>query len=96
MFKCNSGFDECDCSCHREAGVYHCMPCCHICPNCGRRINISSYPFHIDGCKEEQDKQNKELTKVILRNSTKKEIEEWIKNGEISADDCKDLFNDKE
>jgi len=67
MLNCNAG-DTCICDCHRSEGVYHCMPCCYPCPHCGRRISTSSYPFHINSCKEEQEKLNKKLEDIIKRN----------------------------
>lgn len=42
--------DFCNCICHREDGVLHCMPCCYDCPVCGRRIKLTAHQAHVAAC----------------------------------------------
>jgi len=46
--------EECNCICHRNpGGVRHCMPCCTICPVCGKNIRIMHIQTHIERCRKE-------------------------------------------
>lgn len=48
-------FDECHCSCHNsDMEVYHCMPCCHQCPHCGKNIVTHAYDQHVEECRNER------------------------------------------
>jgi hypothetical protein len=40
---CVVDLGHCDCSCHYMEGVAHMMPCCYVCPECGKR---SAWPEH--------------------------------------------------
>lgn len=42
---------ECDCRCHQE-GLYvkHCVPCCHTCSHCKRRIKSFAIDQHEEKC----------------------------------------------
>ena len=68
MFNCSSGFDVCDCDCHRHEGVMHCMPCCYPCPHCGRGIKTGLHKMHIESCEQERKELNEKLEKIIKRN----------------------------
>lgn len=53
--------DECTCICHRSPGVKHCVPCCNICPRCGKNIIRGRYQQHLKECldtKEENESSN--------------------------------------
>lgn len=64
-----SYLDECDCSCHRQEGVYHIAACCEICPACRKRIKFQSEK-HIAACKEQYIKK---LEKIFVRELTEEE-----------------------
>ena len=38
--------DICDCDCHHNPGVRHCIPCCYSCPNCGEQIRNGCMSAH--------------------------------------------------
>ena len=38
--------DICDCDCHSNRGVMHCIPCCYPCPDCGERIENGHMSGH--------------------------------------------------
>lgn len=43
--------EECTCICHRSgSAVKHCIPCCYICPGCGKNIIKGLYNKHIKEC----------------------------------------------
>ena len=46
----NDSKDFCDCICHRQDGVIHCMPCCHDCPVCGNHIKFEAHQAHVATC----------------------------------------------
>jgi hypothetical protein len=44
----------CDCDCHKEFfkdHMWHCMPCCHVCPTCDARIVAAIFDDHVRDCK---------------------------------------------
>jgi hypothetical protein len=54
----------CTCDCHNalfKDYMWHCMPCCHVCPTCDTRIVTGVYDMHIKDCKVIQE----EMTKAI-------------------------------
>jgi len=58
--------EECNCICHRNpGGVRHCMPCCTICPVCGKNIRIMHIQTHIERCR----KENKDMAKYKGHNA---------------------------
>ncbi len=48
-----ASFEVCDCACHRAEGVYHIMPCCSPCPQCGKGIKRVFLKEHRARCKSE-------------------------------------------
>jgi len=47
---CVHDLEVCDCSCHRNKNVKHCMPCCGTCPHCRRHIRFFHLEPHIKAC----------------------------------------------
>lgn len=48
--------DQCDCSCHREAGqgTMHMIPCCSRCPYCSKRIVRGNLRQHLQNTHSEK------------------------------------------
>lgn len=44
--------DQCDCSCHSNDSIKHCIPCCKKCDICGKNIKLHHYNLHINNCNE--------------------------------------------
>lgn len=43
--------EECTCRCHVSGStIKHRIPCCHICPGCGKNIIKMYYEKHIKEC----------------------------------------------
>ena len=41
-------YDRCDCDCHTNDGVMHCVPCCYPCAVCGE--NVTNLLIHERDC----------------------------------------------
>lgn len=44
--------DECDCDCHRNKDIMHCVPCCIKCPICKKNIRTHSFRRHLEDCRK--------------------------------------------
>lgn len=53
-------FDECNCECHHNRSMMHCVPCCYECQYCGKNIVRLNFDEHVELCKKEVDKLNSE------------------------------------
>lgn len=42
----------CDCKCHENPNIMHCMPCCYECEFCGILIKTGCMGIHQKECKE--------------------------------------------
>jgi len=65
MFNCTSSFDECNCQCHHNDYVRHCVPCCNTCPHCFKDITHFSYSVHIKHCEEELNERRKQIQNLL-------------------------------
>lgn len=68
------GFDstmmcECQCACHINTDIKHCVPCCAVCSWCGRRIRIGLFDIHERTCLS-RPKDNEELSLLFQSNKT--------------------------
>ncbi len=48
----------CNCECHSNSDMHHCMPCCEICPNCNKRIKHSFIDDHKQQCQSVSNYQD--------------------------------------
>ena len=53
---------DCDCRCHTNPDIVHCVACCNRCPYCGARIRMVFYESHMEECIKEHQKVYKEVT----------------------------------
>jgi len=47
----------CTCICHTQEGVRHCMPCCHVCPKCGKNITGFVSGRHKEFCEGQKEEK---------------------------------------
>lgn len=45
-------FEVCDCECHSNPDVMHCMACCLPCPYCNAHIKYHYYDDHVVICSQ--------------------------------------------
>jgi hypothetical protein len=66
MIDSSKDFDECDCNCHKNENVMHCIPCCVTCPICKKHIKSHSFRRHLEDCKK-QNGDNDVIMENILK-----------------------------
>lgn len=60
-------FDQCNCSCHNDSSIEHCLPCCIKCDICGKDIKKSLYNLHVKNCKSKNNEKTIDFIKNILK-----------------------------
>ena len=52
VFNCQTDFNECNCPCHGNPHMEHCMPCCAECSLCGKKIRNYCMDTHLIECRK--------------------------------------------
>lgn len=60
VFDCCNSKHECNCSCHHNKAIMHCVPCCFTCQYCRARIRRTNIERHEEECKKKYGKLNNE------------------------------------